>query len=138
MKVVIPLELSKSIPTHPPVELPTHLDELTLVTKSAGLTYLDNSLLKKEHAVRISVMKERDRLESNCLGDQLSEMQSATWPVQKILIGGFKIDMCFCYQDDEGNKTLQWCQEIVVQIQSDNQKRRITLMYWSNGRIKML
>ena len=46
-------------------------------------------------------------------------MQSTTWPVEKILSGGFKIDMCFCYQDDEGNETSQWCQGIVVQIQSN-------------------
>ena len=124
MNVVIPLELSKSIPTHPPVELPKRPDELTLGTKSAGLIDLDNSLLEKEHAVRISAMKERDRLESNGLGDQLNEMQSATWPVQKILAGRFKIDMCFCYQDDEGNETLQWCQGIVVQIQSDKSKEK--------------
>lgn len=124
VKVVIPLELSKSIPTHPPVELPKRPDELTLGTKSAGLINLDNSLLEKEHAIRISAMKERDRLESNGLGDQLNEMQSATWPVQKILAGRFKIDMCFCYQDDEGNETLQWCQGIVVQILSDKSKEK--------------
>ena len=122
VKVVITLEISKSIPTHPPVELPKRPDGLTLGKKSAGLIDLDNSLLEKEHAVQISAMKERDRLESNGLGDQLSEMQSATWPVQKILAGRFKIDMCFCYQDDEGNETLQWCQGIVVQIWSDKSK----------------
>ena len=61
VKVVITLEISKSIPTHPPVELPKRPDELTLGTKSAGLIDLDNFLLEKEHDVRINAMTERER-----------------------------------------------------------------------------
>ena len=59
-------------------------------------------------------MKERDCLESNGFGDQLNEMQAMSWLVKRILNGGLNIDMCFCYRDDEGNETFQWCQGTIV------------------------
>ena len=122
--VVIPLGLPKSIPTCPTVELQKHLDEWTLGTKLAGSIDFDQSLLEKEHAVKINAMKERARLESNGLGDQFNKIQETIWSAWKILAGGFKIDLCFCYQEDEGNEIIQSCQRIVVWIHSDKPKEK--------------
>jgi hypothetical protein len=122
--VVIPLGLPKSIPTRPTVELQKHLDEWTLGTKLAGSIDFDQSLLEKEHAVKINAMKERARLESNGLGDQFNKIQETIWSAWKILAGGFKIDLCFCYQEDQGNEIIQSCQRIVVWIHSDKPKEK--------------
>jgi len=43
------------------------------------------------------------------------EMQQASWAIDKIHRGSFKIDMCFSYGDADGDD-LQWCQRIVVKV----------------------
>jgi hypothetical protein len=52
-------------------------------------------------------MNEVDRLEDLGFGDPLDEMQETSWLVEKILNGDIKIERCYSYHDDEGNKTLQ-------------------------------
>ena len=62
-------------------------------------------------------------------------MQATSWPVQRILSRGFNINMCFLYRDDEGNKTLQWCQGTSMHIQSDklnDDKFIIALIEWKD------
>jgi hypothetical protein len=43
------------------------------------------------------------------------EMQQTSWEIDKIIMGSFKIDMCFSYGDDNG-EILQWCQGTVMRI----------------------
>ena len=64
-------------------------------------------------------MKDRDRLESVGFGDKLIEMQEVNWPVDKILKGGFRLDMCFQYQDDDRDQSLLWCQGIILSVLCD-------------------
>ena len=73
---------------------------------------------------RSNAMKKRDDREADGVGDQLMEMQESSWPVEKILQGGFKIDMCFHCQDE----TLQWYRGIVQSIVRDKSKMKIQLM----------
>ena len=47
--------------------------------------------MEKSQLVHLNATKERDRLESVGLGDQLMEMQGVKWPVDKILKGVFSI-----------------------------------------------
>jgi hypothetical protein len=132
---VIPLQDTKEIPDKPPLDLPKRPDNLALGTKSAGLIELDDSLLQQGQQIRIKAMKERDRLESNGFGDQLNELQETSWPVERILKLGFKIDMCFLYRDDEGNEMLQWCQGVVERIVNDKSNDKnyiIASIKWNN------
>lgn len=45
-----------------------------------------------------------------------------------ILGGGFKIDMCFEYRDDNGGITLQWYQEKINSIVKDKSTKEITFI----------
>jgi hypothetical protein len=96
----------KLVPCEPPVNLPKRPDEFSLGTKSVPPLELDACLINKEHQIRLNALKERDRLEESGFGDQLNEMQESNWPVERILAGGFRIEMCWTYHDDEGNETL--------------------------------
>ena len=78
----------------------------SLGTKSAALLELGACLINKEQWIFLNALKERDRLEESGFGDQLNEIQESIWPVEQILAGCFKIEMCCTYRDDEGNKTL--------------------------------
>ena len=73
-------------------------------------------LINKEHQICLNALKERDRLEESGFGDQLNEIQESSWPVEQILACGFRIEMCWTYCDDEGNKTLIWFRGVVDSI----------------------
>ncbi len=70
-----------------------------------------------------NAMKKRDDREADGVGDQFMEMQESSWLVEKILQGGFKINMCFLCQDE----TLQWYCGIVQSIVHDKSKTKNTI-----------
>jgi hypothetical protein len=113
------LQNFKTVPDEPPINLPECPDSYSIGIKSASFLELDNTLLEKSQLVYLNAMKESDRLESVGFGDQLIEMQEVNWPVDTILKGGFMLDMCFQYQDDDGDQSLQWCQGIILSVLCD-------------------
>ena len=89
INVVLPIESTHPIPSKPPVNLPQRPENSTLGTKSASVIEIDASLAHKETQIRISAIKEQDRLEDLGYGDKLGEMQETSWPVERILKGYF-------------------------------------------------
>jgi hypothetical protein len=67
-KKVIPLQQTKTIPSQPPLNLSKCPYEQTIGRKSEALIELDDLFIEKDQQLRITAMKERDRLESNVLG----------------------------------------------------------------------
>jgi hypothetical protein len=47
------------------------------------------------------------------------EMQEINWPVDKILKGGFRLDMCFQYQDEDGDQSLKRSQGVILSVLCD-------------------
>ena len=119
VNTVTPLQNFKTVPDEPPINLPKCPDIYSIGTKSGSLVELDNTLLEKSQHVRLNAMKERDRLESVGFRDQLMEMQEVNWPIDKILKGGFRLDMCFQYEDDDGDQSLQWCRGVILSVLCD-------------------
>ena len=115
IEVVIPLDTSKMLPDRPPLNLPKRPDLAILGTLSADRKDLDNTCLAKEQRIRLNAMLERDRREDNGRGDQLMEMQEAVIPVDRMRKGGFKVDICFEFDDVTG-PVLEWCQGTVVRL----------------------
>jgi hypothetical protein len=74
-------------------------------------------------SVRSKATKKKEGREEDGVGDQLMEMQESSWPVDKILKGGFKIDMCFHCVDG----TLQWYRGVVQSIVRDKSKTKNTI-----------
>ena len=58
-------------------------------------------------------MVEQERLEDSGIGDELMEMQQLLWPVERLRLKDFAIDMLFEYKDNDGS-TLMWYQGKVV------------------------
>ena len=75
-----------------------------LETNLADLIKLDNGAMAREERIRLNAMLEQDQRENSGFGDQLIEMQQTSWAVDKICMGSFKIDMCFSYGDEDGEK----------------------------------
>ena len=85
---VILLQLTESIPTQPPVKLPTQSnDNISLGTKSAALLVLEEKRKEITESVCSNAMKKRDDREADGAGNQLMEIQESNWPVEKILHG---------------------------------------------------
>jgi hypothetical protein len=132
---VIPLQWTEPIPTQPPIELPTRKnDSISLGTKSAALLELEEKRKEIAESVRSKAMKKKEGREEDGVGDQLMEMQESSWPVDKILKGGFKIDMCFHCVDG----TLQWYRGVVQSVVRDKSKTKNTIevmIHWDEEQI---
>ena len=114
INVVIPLEDTEVVPDRPPINLPTRARPYKLGTLSNDAKRLDNSRLDVEEQLRLEAATERDSLEASGVGDQLNEMQEASWPWKKIK-KGFKIDKLFI-RSDEGDDYPMWSQGVVDKL----------------------
>ena len=113
VEVVIPLQQIKQVPDHPPFDLPTQPEGMVqLGTKAANLVALDKANVDKEMEACANTMIEREERESQGFGDQLSDVQCTSCPIERIRAGGFMIDMLFVYGEDE----LSWCQGTVTKV----------------------
>jgi hypothetical protein len=89
IKKVFSLQDTKTVPDHTTLKLPKHPDELVLDTKSAAQVDIDASLLAKEDSKWNYATKERFKLDNLGSGDQLDKLQESSWPIEKLLAGGF-------------------------------------------------
>ena len=74
-KVVIPLQRLKIVPEHPPMNLLCRPTLPTLGTKASDIVDMDLQSTQQNIQLRIDAYKERERLEEEGIGDQLSELQ---------------------------------------------------------------
>jgi hypothetical protein len=72
--VVIPLQRTLKVPEHPPMNLPTRPLLPTLGTKASDIVDMDLQSTQQNIQLRIDAYKERERLEEEGFGDQLSEL----------------------------------------------------------------
>lgn len=120
---VIPMQLTEHIPIKPPVQIPKRTNDLNLGMKSAAVVELDGKRSELEDGVRLNALKKRDEREDDGVGDQLMEIQQVNWPVDKILNGGFRVDMCFHCCDG----TLQWYRGVVQSVVRDKSSQNNTI-----------
>ncbi len=78
--VVIPLQQTKKVPDHPPMNLPSPTMP-TLGTRAADVVAMDKEYKDKSVQLRINAYLEREQMEERGIGDQLSEMQQNSWKV---------------------------------------------------------
>jgi hypothetical protein len=81
-------------------------------------------------------MVERERLEDSGFGDELMEMQQMFWPVERLRLNYFAIDMLFEYEDDDVS-TLMWCQGKVVDfIKEVKDKHVLAKIEWCDKYVR--
>jgi hypothetical protein len=79
--VVIPLQRTLKVPEHPPMNLPTRPSFPTLGRKASDIIDMDLQSTQQNIQLRIDAYKEREHLEEEGIGDQLSELQQFTWKI---------------------------------------------------------
>ena len=96
-------------------------------TTNAYRRELDKGNTNRDDEIRLRAMKERDIRESNGRGDQLMEMQEILPPLARMKKPGFKIDVCFEYDEPTG-PVLQWCQGVVMKVNKYNEKLKFLIV----------
>ena len=86
------------------MNLPTRPSLPTLGTKASDIVDMDLQSTQQNIQLRIDAYKERECLEEEGIGDQLSELQQFTWKIfdgSKLKSSPWGIDMLCEYTDDE-------------------------------------
>jgi len=73
--VVIPLQRTKIVPEHLPMNLPTRSSLLTLETKASDIVDMDSQSTQQNTQLRMDTYRESELLEEEGIGDQLSDLQ---------------------------------------------------------------
>ena len=100
--VAIPLQRTKSVPKHPPMNLPTRPSLPTLGTKASDIIDMDSQSTQQNVQLQMDAYRERERLEEEGIGDQLSELQQNSWKFfdgKKLKTSPWGIDMLCEYVD---------------------------------------
>jgi hypothetical protein len=127
-KVVIPLQRYKIVPKHAPMNLPTRPELPKLGTKALNIIDMDKKLTEQNTKLRIDAYKEREQMEDEGFGDQLSEMQQFGWKIfdsSELNSAPWGIDMLCEYTDDECEPTYIWCQGKVVELVKQNDTQAV-------------
>ena len=80
-KVVIPLQRYKIVPEHLPMNFLCCPTLPKLGTKASNIVDMDVQSNQQNTQLRIDAYTERERLEEEGIGDQLSELQQFSWKI---------------------------------------------------------
>jgi hypothetical protein len=132
--VVIPLQRTKSVPEHPPMNLPTRPSLPTLGTKASDIVDMDSQSTKINAQLQMDAYRERELLEEEGIGDQLSELQQISWKIfdaKKLKSTPWGIDMLCEYIDDECEPMYVWCQGNVVELVRQTDTEAVVKIEWN-------
>ena len=134
--VVIPLQRTLKVPEHPPMNLPTRPSLPTLGTKASDIVDMDLQSTQQNIQLRIDAYKERERLEEEGFGDQLSELEQFSWKIfdgSKLKSSPWGIDMLCEYVDDECERMYVWCQGKVVELVRQSDTEAVVKIKWNEA-----
>jgi hypothetical protein len=109
IKTVIPLELKRSIPKQPPVNISSGLaNDYKLGTETA-LDYKDERFnVKSADEIRRDAEEERERRECDNETDRDANLQPNVMPDLDDSLIGFPIEYLFQYDDEDSNPFTAW------------------------------
>ena len=118
--------------------LPTWLTLPTLGMKAFDIIDMDVDVLSTEQNTNLQMdaYKERERMEDEGIGDQLSEMQQFSWKMfvgTKLKTSPWGIDMLCEYINDECEPTYVWCQGKVVELVRQTDTEAVVKIKWNEA-----
>ncbi len=133
-KVVISLQRNKNVLEHPPMNLPTRPSLYTLWTKASDIIDMDVQSTEQNTQLQMDAYKERECLEDEDFGDQLSDMQQFSWKIfhgNKLKSSPWGINILCEYIDDECEPTYVWCQGKVVELVRQTDTEAVVKIKWN-------
>jgi hypothetical protein len=95
---------------------------------------MDLQSTQQNTLLRIDAYKERERLEEEGIGNQLSELQQFSWKIfegSKLKSSPWEINVLCEYTDDECKPTYVWCQGKVVELMRQTDTEAIVKIKWN-------
>jgi hypothetical protein len=118
-----------------PMNLPTRPSLPTLGTKASDIIEMDSQSTQQNIQLQMDAYyRERERLEEEGIGDQLSELQQNSWKIfdgKKLKSSPWGIDMLCEYVDDECEPTYVWCQGKVVELVRQTDTEAVVKIEWN-------
>jgi len=118
------------------MNLPTRLTLPTLETKAFDIIDMDVLSTEQNTNLRMGAYKERECMEDEGIGDQLSEMQQFSLKIfdgAKLKTSPWGIDMRCEYIDDECEPTYVWCQGKVVELMRQTDTEAVVKIKWNEA-----
>ena len=153
VKTVLPMASTKTIPTEPPLilpSLPKQLVNCTLGTKAHDNAKLDDTEGQDQSEFRRNTMKKREEMEEEGFGDQLMEMQTHHWPIEQLKSikakkqkenDKFRIDKLFEHTDQVTHEVFMvWSQGEVIEVKriTVNEKKNevVVIVKWDEEHVQ--
>ena len=118
------------------MNLPTRLTLPTLGTKAFDIIDMEVLSTEQNTKLQMDAYKERERMEDEGIGDQLSEMQQFSWKIfdgTKLKSSPWGIDMLWMweYTDDDCEPMYIWCQGKVVELVRQTDTEAVLKIKWN-------
>ncbi len=116
---MIPLQRTKTVPEHSPMNLPNQPSLPALETKASDIIDINVQSTEQNTQLWMDAYNKREHLEDEGFGDQLSDMQQYGWKIfdgNKLKSSPWGIDMLCKYIDNECEPTYVWCQGKVLEL----------------------
>lgn len=121
LSVVIPLRLTKDVPTKPPIDLPEP-PKLPVIGTKAVIELKTSAYSGQSDKIKERAEQRNRECEETGEMDMISEMQSTSEPNIDDSLQGFKIEMYFGYQDEFGNDLFNWYHGVVKEVVNKKQE----------------
>jgi hypothetical protein len=119
---VIPLAETRDVPREPPLSLPSPPEMPSLGTKSEIALSMESKNESKLAEFKVKAYAERDKQESDGIGDVWLEMQRIVMPDIDSTLVGFRIEKLFEYSEIDGITYFDWCHGEVISVNGDKIK----------------
>ena len=114
---IIPQQNKRGVPDSPTLELPSRRHTCQLGTVTADVGNLDTCYEVEKESIIVEAVKMRDELEAQGETDRYEKLQPSRPEVDEQLIGQ-GIEQLWIYEEEDGEKSPQWCQGVVVAIKN--------------------
>jgi hypothetical protein len=118
------------------MNFPTRPTLSTLGTKAFDIIDMDVLSTEQNTKLRMDAYKEKEPMEDEGIGDQLSEMQQFSWKIfdgTKLKSSPWGIGVLFEYTDDECEPMYVWCQGKVVELVRQTDTDAVVKIKWDEA-----
>ena len=126
---VIPMTGQQEVPSEPPINFPEPPEMMTLGTESELAFVYKFGTIENIQEMKASAATRRDTMEAEGKSDCWAARQQNIMPKVNSELIGFKIEMLFQYDNEDGTTYVNWCNGVIISIL--NEKSYYVKVRWN-------
>ena len=126
---VIPMTGQQEVPSEPLINFPEPLDMMILGTESELTFVYKFGTIENIQELKTSAASRSDTMEAEGTSDCWAARQQSIMPVVNSELIGFKIEMLFRYNNEDGTTYVNWCNGVIISIL--NEKSYYVKVRWN-------